>query len=180
MTVNLCDWAADLARVQLVGLPRRWKHTQAVARQAARARSIVDDPDLLVAAAWLHDIGYAPNLVRTGVHAVDGAVFLAGLGAEDRLCGLVAHHSCACVEARHQAVPIEWTDERTTLRDALWWADMTTTPTGGVTEVRKRIDEVLDRYGPDHVVARSVSESSAELISAAERTERLLADLVQV
>lgn len=131
MTADLCSWAADLVREHLEGLPRRWKHTQGVARQAELARGVVDDPDLLVAAVWLHDIGYAPELVRTGVHAVDGAEFLARLGVSDRLCGLVAYHSCARVEARNQGTVVEWADERTALRDALWWADMTTTPTGG-------------------------------------------------
>ena len=27
-------------------------------------------------AAWLHDVGYAPSLVETGLHALDGARFL--------------------------------------------------------------------------------------------------------
>ncbi|MVU77414.1 HD domain-containing protein [Nocardia sp. ET3-3] len=180
MTADLRSWAAEIARVELEGLPRRWQHTQGVARQAERASRVVDDPDLLVAAAWLHDVGYAPRLIRTGVHAIDGARFLSELDASDRLCGLVAHHSCACVEARNQGVAIEWPDEHTVVRDALWWADMTTTPTGGVTGVQDRIDEVLNRYGPDHVVARSVDEASEELIAAARRTERLLAELIQV
>ncbi|MFI1920538.1 HD domain-containing protein [Nocardia sp. NPDC020380] len=180
VTADLCKWAADLAREQLEELPRRWKHTQGVARQAEHARGVVDDPDLLVAAAWLHDIGYAPDLVQTGVHAVDGAQFLAGLGVSDRLCGLVANHSCACVEARHQGVMIRWPDERTALRDALWWADMTTTPNGAVVDVQRRINEVFERYGPNHVVTRSVAEASDALIAAANRTERLLADPIQV
>lgn len=180
MRTNLCSWAFAIARSQLEELPRRWKHTQGVARQAERARGVVDDPDLLVAAAWLHDIGYASKLVRTGVHAVDGANYLAELGAPDRLCGLVAHHSCACVEARNQGVTIEWCDERTALRDALWWADMTTTPTGEAIGVQRRINEVLERYGADHVVARSVAEASDALIAASARTERLLVDSIQV
>lgn len=177
---DLRSWAEQTARSQLSSLPRRWEHTRGVARQAERVSSLVDDPDLLVAAAWVHDIGYAPDLIQTGFHPVDGAVFLSELGAPERLCALVAHHSCACVEARNRGLTIDWTDERTGLRDALWWADMTTTPTGGVTDVRQRIVEVLDRYGPDHVVAQSVTEASEELIAAATRTERLLTDGVQV
>jgi hypothetical protein len=34
------------------------------------------DTDLLEAAAWLHDIGYAPGLAVTGLHALDGARYL--------------------------------------------------------------------------------------------------------
>ena len=31
------------------------------------------DADLLEAAAWLHDIAYAPGLTVTGLHALDSA-----------------------------------------------------------------------------------------------------------
>ncbi len=147
-----------------------------MARQAALAAGVVDDPDLLVAAAWLHDIGYSPDLVRTGFHPIDGTIHLAAQGVSERLCALVAHHSCACVEARNRGLTIEWLDERTALRDALWWADMTTTPAGRITDGRSRIAEVRHRYGADHVVARSVTEASPELLAAVTRTERLLAE----
>ena len=48
---------------------------------AARARSLATvlgaDANLVEAAAWLlHDIDYAPNLVVTGLHALDGARYL--------------------------------------------------------------------------------------------------------
>jgi HD superfamily phosphodiesterase len=61
------DDAAWLARAMLEqALPRRWRHVTSVAR---RARWVADQlrlSDDLVAAAWLHDIGYAPELVDTG------------------------------------------------------------------------------------------------------------------
>ena len=61
---TLASWAEQLARALLQEpLPRRWAHVQGV---AARARSLAPvlgaDADLLEAAAWLHDIGYAPGL----------------------------------------------------------------------------------------------------------------------
>jgi hypothetical protein len=64
-------WAEQLARALLhEPVPRRWAHVQGV---ASRARSLVPvlgaDADLLDAAAWLHDIGYAPGLAVTGLHA---------------------------------------------------------------------------------------------------------------
>ena len=74
----LASWAEDLAQALLQEpLPRRWAHVQGV---AARARSLAPvlgaDADLLQAAAWLHDIGYAPALSLTGLHALDGARYL--------------------------------------------------------------------------------------------------------
>ena len=63
---SLPAWAEDLARNLLEDtLPRRWAHVQGV---AARARSLAPafaaDKELLEAAAWLHDIGYLPELAE--------------------------------------------------------------------------------------------------------------------
>jgi putative nucleotidyltransferase with HDIG domain len=99
---GLAPWAQQLARVLLhEPLPRRWAHVQGV---AARARGLAPvlgaDSDLLEAAAWLHDIGYAPSLATTGLHQLDGARYLReAQHADAMLCRLVAHHSCAIIEA---------------------------------------------------------------------------------
>ena len=54
----------------------------------------------LEAAAWLHDIGHAPGLAVTGLHALNGARYLRDAQhADAMLCRLVAHHSCATIEA---------------------------------------------------------------------------------
>ena len=99
---TLASWAQQLARALLQEeLRRRWAHVQGV---AARARGLAPvlgaDADLLEAAAWLHDVGYAPGLVTTGLHQLDGARYLRDAQhADAMLCGLVAYHSCAIVEA---------------------------------------------------------------------------------
>ena len=59
---TLASRAGQLARALLQEpVPRRWAHVQGV---AARARGLAPvlgaDADLIEAAAWLHDIGYAP------------------------------------------------------------------------------------------------------------------------
>jgi predicted hydrolase (HD superfamily) len=94
------DEAAELARTMLAeALPRRWKHVRSVARRArwvAKELSLSDD---LVAAAWLHDIGYAPELVESGFHPLDGARYLRRQGVDAQIVNLVAHHSCAYIEA---------------------------------------------------------------------------------
>ena len=63
----LTAWAHDLARTLLAdSLPRRWAHVQGVAAQARSLAPVLGaDADLLEAAAWLHDIGYAPGLATT-------------------------------------------------------------------------------------------------------------------
>ncbi|MFQ6332127.1 HD domain-containing protein [Nocardia sp. CWNU-33] len=171
MAQDLVRWAAELAHEHLHTLPRRLRHVEGVARRAALASDIVDDPVLLIAAGWLHDVGYAPSLIRTGFHPVDGATFLRQLDASDRLCALVANHSCACVEARNRGVALDWPDERTPLRDALWWADMTTTADGTDVTLTERLTDVYRRYGEADVVARSVREAEPTLREAVDLTE---------
>jgi HD superfamily phosphodiesterase len=108
-------WASELARSLLAAsLPRRWAHTQGVARRARTLAPILDDDaDLLEAAAWLHDIGgYSPDLVTTGFHPLDGARYLRdSYHADSRLCRLVAHHSCAVIEAEERGLDGELTAE---------------------------------------------------------------------
>lgn len=131
----------------------------------------------MVAAALLHDIGYSPELVVTGFHPLDGATYLEKEMAPYRLCALVAHHSCAYKEAELRGLSDQlskWRDERTPLRDALWWSDMTTTPHGEPTDVRSRIQEIQDRYGPEDLVTVFIRQAEPELVAAVERTEARL------
>jgi predicted hydrolase (HD superfamily) len=93
------DDAARLAEKMLAAeLPRRWLHVRSVARRArwtAKQLSLSED---LVAAAWLHDIGYAQELVETGFHPLDGARYLRRIGIDAQVVSLVAYHSCAEIE----------------------------------------------------------------------------------
>lgn len=170
------DGAFQLAREILERpLPRRWMHVQGVARRALLTRPLFGDADfsLLVCSAVLHDIGYAPSLAITGFHPLDGARHLRELGFPGRLCALVAHHSCAYREAELRGISAElteWIDEKTEVRDALWWADMTTTPDGNTTNFQERIDEIQKRYGPEDLVTFFIRQAQSELSAAVERT----------
>ncbi len=171
------DWARDLARKLLEEpLPRRWAHTQGVATQAASLAPILgDDTDLVTAAAWLHDIGYSPELVDTGFHPLDGARYLRDVECADKmLCRLVAHHSCAIIEAEERGLADDLSHEfepaRRDLADALIYCDMTTGPDGRHVTVEQRLADIRARYGPGHLVSRSTQRASGELRSAVSRT----------
>ena len=166
-------WAEDLARNLLKdALPQRWAHVQGV---AARARSLAAaftaDKDLLEAAAWLHDIGYLPELAQTGLHALDGARYLRDIEhANPMLCRLVAHHSCAVVEAEERALADvlrrEFEPPPKPLADALTFCDMTTSPDGEPTNVDRRLAEILHRYGSEHLVSRSIRRATPMILHA--------------
>ncbi len=93
-TTELTEWAYPLAESLLAEtLPRRWAHSQGVAERARTIASILGkDADLMEAAAVLHDIGYAPDLAKTGFHPLDGARYLRDVArADERVVRLVAH-----------------------------------------------------------------------------------------
>lgn len=171
--------AADLARSLLeTQLPRRWSHTQGVAARAESLAPILgDEADLLHAAAWLHDIGYSPALATTGFHPLDGARYLRDTKHTDpRLCRLVAHHSCARIEADERGIVdiliAEFPPDDDDLTAALIYCDMTTDPDGRHVTFDARLTEILSRYGDDHVVSRSMMRAAVtvrHVISAVEQ-----------
>lgn len=174
--------ARGIAEQLLAGpLPQRWTHTVGVGRKAESIADLFgDDADLLVSAAYLHDVGYAPGVVVTGFHSLDGARYLRDVvGAEARLCSLVAYHSCADIEARRRGLADELRAEFEpvggVLADALTFCDMTTTPDGEPTEVDARLAEILSRYGEGHLVAESISEASPSIVRAARIVSVLIA-----
>jgi hypothetical protein len=173
------DWAEEVARKLLeIPLPRRWAHSQGVAAQARTLAPILgEDADLLEAAAWLHDIGYSPDLAGTGFHPLDGARHLRDVEhADDMLCRLVAHHSCAITEARERGLSRvllrEFPRPPRELAEALTYSDMTTSPDGDPLTVHDRLAEIGTRYGPGHLVTRSIGRSSPALVTATTRVQR--------
>lgn len=178
--MDLVQWAECESRSRLRGsLPRRWAHVQSVvteARQIAPAFGI--DGEVLIAAATLHDVGYVPELVDTGFHPIDGARHLRRLGVDERLCALVAHHSCAAREATLRGLNVDladFADEASPVRDALWYCDAVTGPDGTRVTPEDRWAEVEQRYGPEHLVTRFIQEARPELMGAVERTRERLA-----
>jgi putative nucleotidyltransferase with HDIG domain len=178
--VIMAGEAQEMARSALAEvLPRRWEHVQGVAGKAERvAASLALSGEILVTAAWLHDIGYAPDVVETGFHPLDGARCLAGLGCPERVVNLVARHSNAILEAELRGIGglvAVFPDECGALRDALWYCDLTTSPNGRPVSAPDRIIEIKERYGPGHIVTQFVTDGAPELLAAVERTERRLA-----
>jgi hypothetical protein len=183
--MTYADWAEALARNLLAGsLPRRWAHSQGVAVAARTLAPVLrDDQDLVTAAAWLHDIGYAPDLHATGFHPLDGARYLRDIHrADPLLCRLVAHHSCAINEAAERGLAAEFSREFKPaprgLADALIYCDMTTSPDGHRMTVEQRLSEIRARYGPDDAVTRALSRSAPELTAAVSRVTRKLAGVM--
>jgi hypothetical protein len=176
---ELPSWAEQQAAAFLAGLGDRWSHVQGVAAQAHRASAALppEDRPYLIAAAWLHDVGYAPRLNRLGFHPLDGARYVRQQGQE-RLASLVAYHSGARFEAEERGLVeelAEFAPEDGPLLDALAYADMTTGPAGQPVDLEERLAEILERYPTDDPVHRAVRRSHRVLREAVERTRERLA-----
>ena len=160
---------------------QRLAHFGGVARAAAGASQAVadDDVELLIASAWLHDIGYSEQLHRAGFHPLDGARHLRATGASDRLCRLVANHTSASVEAKArglaQVLAEEFPLEDSPTADALTYADLTTDADGAPTTVDARLDDIYNRHPPGHVVHESIRRAEPDLIATVRRVEARLA-----
>ena len=169
--------AEILARALLSDQQRRWAHVCGVARCATELRM----REVVVTAAWLHDIGYSPEVKDTGMHAIDGAAYLQDRGWAEEVVALVAHHTGAWSEAESRGLSrqLEVFDRPTEEDlDALTLCDLLIAPDGSRTTPAARIEEILLRYAPAHPVNEAVSRSRSELMARATRAwSRLSADV---
>lgn len=173
MTESLSAWARSTARGYLEPLGRRWSHVAAVGALAGRiAPAFGADGETLVAAAYLHDIGYAPELAETGFHPLDGGRFVRAQGHE-HLARLVAHHSGGRREAQLRGFDgycDEFPFADGPLDHALTFCDLTTGPDGSPVTLAHRVEEIEQRYGSDHVVALAIRASVPEFELACQLT----------
>lgn len=178
------DQSRRLAVQMLGDTGTRWQHTRGVAARAAELTPVVsaDERPLLVAAAWLHDIGHAQPLLRSGFRALDGAWYLREQGFGELLAGLVAHRSGARFVAAESGLGHEmaafddprcWTGR---LADALTAADQTTGLDGRPMDVEARLADMRERHGPDSPQARAHHlRAPAVRVAVAHSEHRLLA-----
>jgi hypothetical protein len=174
----LVSAAAELASRLLEPTPERLRHTRGVAGQAQFLSTALDSElgTTLVAAAWLHDIGYARRLRETGFHPIDGARYLQRSGWPPEIYDLVAHHSGARFLAA--AIGLEDALRRYPfligpLSDALTVADQSTGPHGEHTTVERRLADQLRRHGPNSPYAQAYQQRGPYVRSCAFRIAAL-------
>jgi hypothetical protein len=175
-SLRCVSWTvADCQRLAAEMLCRtgdRWLHVERVAttvHELAVPGSVASN---VLPAAWLHDIGYAPDLVHTGMHAIDGALFLDRVGAPVEVVSLVAFHTGAEFEAEERGLidtlaqfdrPVQ--EEL----DLLILADLLSGSSGERVTLAERFDGIFGRYEPQHPVHRAVTRSRPYLEESARR-----------
>lgn len=175
---NIIEWAEDQATLLLLPLGNRWLHTKGVVERAQHVGKAFnkEDRSLLIAAAYLHDTGYAPSLNKTNFHPLDGATYLKSQ-SQIRLASLVAYHSEAQFEARLRGLATElykFQPETSVIADALTYCDMTTGPTGLHISFEERIADIFQRYDETHIVNRAIHQAIPSLASAISKTQAIL------
>lgn len=175
---NLVEWAEEQASTLLSPLGNRWLHVQGVAEKARNVSKAFNESDgtYLIAAAYLHDIGYVPSLKKTGFHPLDGAYYLRS-HRKNRLAALVAHHSEAQFEAHLRGLLSEldtFPRQCSSISYALTYCDMTTNPVGLNITFQGRILDILSRYGETDIVSTAIKESTPSLCLAIKRTQEKL------
>ncbi|SKU61280.1 HD domain-containing protein [Mycobacteroides abscessus] len=159
----------------------RLAHTIGVVVEADwLAQALLTDVDrqTVLAAAWIHDIGRAPDLNDTGFHPVDGARFARSLGFPSQIVSLIAHHTGATIEAQELGMQAEletFAPPDPRLLEVLSTADLSAGPDGAHIDPHVRLVEVLQRYPSDHSTHRAVARSSGPLLEIA---DRLLAEVL--
>ncbi|HZZ47840.1 MAG TPA: phosphohydrolase [Pseudonocardia sp.] len=177
-TEGCSEWAIGLAEKLLASdVPRRWTHVQGAVRRACSVSVLTEqDADLLVAAVALHDIGFSHRLglEPSGFPLYDAVRYLESIGAPRRLIGLVANHANAHVEGDLRGLGEQiarYEDEKSLVRDALWYSCLTAGPDGQPMDFDARVEEWLDRYAADPVMGTFTEMSLPELRAAIDRVE---------
>jgi HD domain len=179
-TPSATQGAAALATLLLQGVGSRLDHSACVALQIRRAAGILEPEwrSALEAAAWLHDIGYKPELALTAFHPLDGARWLRDHSWPTETCRLVAWHTESVEEARlyglDRELAAEFDRPPRLASAALAWADLTSSPAGERWEVEHRLADILQRYPPGSIVHEATCASLPALRAAVREIEELL------
>lgn len=160
-------------------LPNRLKHVQATSARASILRHLpIESRQLLAIAGVLHDIGYTPDLADVGFHPIDGARFLRSDGWDETIVNLVAHHSCAVIEAERRGLLDELNGEfprnDALPHDELCFCDMTTGPAGQLMTVEQRLADIKERYDAGSIVGDSIAIAEPELLTSVYRVQAKL------
>lgn len=180
MDSDVAELAQLRAKSALVGLPQRWAHVRGVAAAAEKTAALIETEHAwaIVAAAWLHDVGYAESIRTTGFHPLDGAEYAKEQGFPAIVVSLIAYHTGAMAEAAERSLSVqlsEIAEPPTKLLDVLTFADLTTSPIGEPIGAKDRVQEILSRYEKDDPVYRAVTKSAPRLLTAVDRVERRIA-----
>lgn len=175
---GIIAWAAKQASTLISPLGDRWLHTKGVVERVQQVGEAFDEEccALLIAAAYVHDIGYAPSLKVTGFHPLDGAYYLLSHN-QTRLASLVAYHSEAQCEAQLRGLATQLNNiprEYSALADALTYCDMITGPTGLHISFEERLEDILQRYDESTIVNQAIHQAIPSLTRAVKRTQNSL------
>jgi hypothetical protein len=171
-------WAQAVAQQILGRESFRWAHTLGVVRLVKESLAMVprEERSVVLAAAYVHDLGHVRRLKVTRCHALDGAMYVWGAGHQ-QLAAMVAQHSGARYEARLRGLGREMTAfplADSSALDLLTYSDLKMDHYGRRCSVDERLEGIAIRYGKDHIVTRALQLAESELRQSVFRVESWL------
>jgi len=171
--------ARELARGLLAdNLPQRWDHSRGVASRAELFVGSHPRANLLIAAGYLHDIGYAAEAIDTGFHQIDGARFLRRLGYDEEIVNMVAHHSGAAKRAPlfgfDHLLETEFPMREELPHRELHFCDLTTGLDGQPVSCEDRLADLRHRHRDNPPMLRFLDENEADLRHLVQMIQRQL------
>lgn len=167
-----CKWQEQLDTF-FAHNPARLQHMRDASRVAADVAAVLGLSPVasqqLARAALAHDIGYAPAVMQTGYHPLDGAFFLEACGEDPWIVEAVLRHSRAgagdhlppairqAYAARVPRAEAAWLVEATTLCD--WRA----AGVGGRVSLGQRFWDIVERHPGNEAKARRAQRLVAEV-----------------
>ena len=164
--------------------PSRSAHIIAVADNVHSSAEIIAtncpdqaiDVPLAHCAALLHDVGYLKPLVRTGFHPLDGYNFLLERGF-DNIANLILGHSSAPEQAQLLGLDGVVASDHL-IADLITYWDLRTLQGGQIVSYQERFQDIISRYGPEHVVSRSHILAKPRIERIVARVEPLITPLL--
>lgn len=166
-SVDVSDARAFARSMLADDLPRRWAHVQGVASRATLFAGRHRQADLIIAAAYLHDVGYAPSAVDTGFHQIDGGRLLRRMGFDEAIINLVAHHSGAADLAHLSGIgeilETEFPKVELLPHRELHFCDLTTSLDGQPVTVDDRLADIRQRHSSNPVMLTFLTANETRL-----------------
>jgi hypothetical protein len=89
------------------------------------------------------------------------------------------HHTCAIIEAEERGLAdvlsLEFEPAPHALSSELTYCDITTSPDGEHVSAEGRLAEIQQRYGPGHLVSRSIQRATPMILRAVEQVQDSIA-----
>lgn len=139
----------------------------------------------LINIAFLHDIGYSEQVIKTGFHPLDGALFCKELGCTQEVITAVMFHSGAYKDVKMNFPDImgcyinqnyKINDKSKIYIELITYCDLQRSPLGFKVSLEERLNDIYRRYGEDHNVSLTIKTNEDSFVNIIDRVNQYIKD----